>query len=295
MPDQDRKTLIDEASSIFVRLREDPENASLLAERKAFQDRGETEREIYAHVAKAWAGVGRKPGPNTPLMVALLAGVLALGLLVTKPARNLFLADIATRFETLETDLASGDRVVLDADTALSDDTDGAERQVTLFDGAALFDVEKDGRPFVVQAGDLTIEVLGTTFEASRINESVAVSVSEGRVRVSTPDREWTLDAGDYLLWSGQTGGQVVEIEPRAVALWRDDRIVADGLTFGQLADVIDRRLPGKIVFGQAALSDARVSGTVSLKNPEAALRAVAAARDARVISLGPLGHLILP
>ena len=221
--------------------------------------------------------------------------MLAAAYFGAEPARNLLFADVVTRLEARKTILASGDAATLDADTALADHTAGAERLITLFEGATLFDVAQNARPFEVSAGALTIEVLGATFEAARFDDMVVVSVSEGQVRVMTGNTRWTLEDGERLLWSAQGGGDVVDIDPAAVARWRQDRCVSDGLTFAQVADVIDRRLPGNVVVPNKALATSRVSGTSNLDNPTLALEALAATQCARVFSAQPLGYLILP
>ena len=296
MPDQDRKQLIAEAADIFVRLRESPSEQALLAERDAFLERGKAEQDVYAHVAKAWAGASRKPGPNKALVLAVVASVAASLYLGAEPLGTRLSADVVTRFEMRDFELASGDAVVLDAGTALEDDTEGDERHVNLLRGAALFDVNADESAFVVTADGVEVEVTGTVFEVARLQDSVSVSVEEGSVRVRSGATVWNLGEGDHLVYSVDDGvGEIQQIEPTAVASWQQDRFVADGLTFEQVADVIDRRLPGRVIIGRSSLATSRVSGTISLANPEEALEALAATRGARLISVSPIGYLILP
>ncbi|MEM9910607.1 MAG: FecR domain-containing protein [Pseudomonadota bacterium] len=294
MTDQNRKELIDEAADIFVRLREDPDNADILAERDAFLDRGTLEQDVYGHVIKAWSGAGRKPSANKPLVLTLFIGLIASAYLVADPLRTMLLADFNTQTEMREVNLASGDRATLDAGTSLADDSEGPDRRVALLKGTALFDVASDGRRFEVQVGDVTVEVLGTVFETAWIEELVVVSVSEGRVRASDGTQIWTLEAGESLFWNDQDGGDLVDVDPNALSLWRDDRLVADGLTFAQVADVIDRRLPGRVFIANNAVATSRVSGTLNLEDPQRALQALAATRGVRVITAPLIGHLIL-
>lgn len=247
-----------------------------------------------------WPGPGRAPAraaaPRRRLpVVGLAIALLASAILLAEPARLYLQADVTTRQQSRAIALASGDRAILDADTALADTTGGDRRQVTLLDGAALFEVARDGRSFVVSVGDLTVEVLGTTFETAMIHDTVTVSVREGRVRVVAGDRNWTLAAGDRLLWSKDGGGALDTIDPADVAIWQSGRFVADGLSFAQVADVIDRRLPGRVVVGGAGLAASRVSGTINLDDPELALAALAATRGARILSIPVLGKIILP
>lgn len=65
-------------------------------------------------------------------------------------------------------------------------------RQVT-FEGEGFFDVKSDKkRPFVIQSGDMRVEVLGTRFNIKAPPKEMIyeVSVVSGRVAVSAPSRE---------------------------------------------------------------------------------------------------------
>lgn len=296
MKNQDREALTAEAADIFLRLREDPADPERQAERDAFLAGGAPQRDIYAQVTRVWQGTGAPPRRRIRLPAVVFGLVLGLSALaLADPARKFLLADVSTRHEGRQVALASGDIAVLDADTALADTSEGDTRQVALLDGAALFDVAQDGRGFVVAVGDLTVEVLGTTFETAMIGDAVAVGVREGRVRVSGGGREWTLGAGDRLLRSADGTVEIATITPEDVAPWVQGRFVADGLTFAQVADVIDRRLQGRVMLRSADLAASRVSGTINLDDPDLALQALAATRGARIISIPVLGKIILP
>lgn len=78
-----------------------------------------------------------------------------------------------------------------------SDDQRGTV--VRLEAGDARFDVEpRADRPFVVRAGTLEVQVIGTRFDVLRSEAGVIeVSVDHGEVRVVTPSEETRLRAGD--------------------------------------------------------------------------------------------------
>jgi len=60
-----------------------------------------------------------------------------------------------------------------------------AERRVFLTDGNANFSVAKDhNHPFVVVAGGVAVQAVGTVFEVENLPSKIQVTVSEGRVRV---------------------------------------------------------------------------------------------------------------
>jgi len=82
--------------------------------------------------------------------------------------------------------LQDGTRVYLNSGTELVDRYDERVRRVDLRKGEALFDVaRRSDRPFVVIAGDREIRALGTQFVVRREAESLAVTLLEGKVKVT--------------------------------------------------------------------------------------------------------------
>jgi len=98
----------------------------------------------------------------------------------------------------------------LSPDTVLAPLPEHRGRGFALRAGAARFSVPHDaGRPFVVTAGDVTVEDLGTTFTirflaADRLN----IAVEEGRVRVRGGETDTEVSAGATLeVPIGRVGG----------------------------------------------------------------------------------------
>lgn len=294
MPQIQEEQLVREATRIFLRLNQAPDDPVLIASREDFLARGAAERATYDEVARAWAITGRRRRPNALLGIVFLLVIGASLYAGLGPNRAFWMSDIHSAEIPEEAVLASGDLAVLDAGTALIDETDGTERTVEVLEGAAFFEVARDTRPFIVQAGEFEARVLGTAFETLRTDDGIVVAVSEGRVEVTDGSDSVILSAGDKLRWSRGSAATVTEVDVASVAAWRGDRLIADGLSFSEAAEIIDRRLPGPILILDAALANARVSGGLDLDRPELALEALAAAEAARVVSLGPLLTLVL-
>lgn len=88
--------------------------------------------------------------------------------------------------------LEDGSEVLLGAGSVMSvvDFSEG-ERRVYLEKGEALFSVQKDTtRPFIVASGDTIVRVLGTRFNVNKADESLRVSLLEGRVKI-IQERAW--------------------------------------------------------------------------------------------------------
>jgi len=89
--------------------------------------------------------------------------------------------------------LADGSKVFLNSESQLTFPSyfDGNTRRVELT-GEAYFEVEKDGRPFIIQTPDLSIEVLGTSFNvnAYQANPYINTTLVEGSIRIHLPKKE---------------------------------------------------------------------------------------------------------
>lgn len=297
MPDARETQLIREATDIFLRLRDKPDAPGLQQERDAFLARGEAERLAYKKMLQAWAVTEPKKsaGPST-LPSFILAGlIVAGGYFAYEPVRIAYFADFSTRLETKTGQLASGDEVVIDATSALIDNTSSTSRNVTLLRGAAYFDVVSDGRPFVVTLGKMRVQVTGTSFEVSQFGDGGSVAVTEGSVDVAVGDRTWQLVAGRQFSWEEDTGARVTDIDITNAAGWRDNILVADGMTFGQVVSALDRRLPGEVLITSAALSQTPIVGTFDLSEPNASLDLLTALTGSKATTLPYVMTVIRP
>ncbi|MEM9240758.1 MAG: FecR domain-containing protein, partial [Pseudomonadota bacterium] len=245
-PDIER--LHDEAAEIFLRLRDAPDDPETLARRDTFLAQGETAQDVYRRVQIIWAGSGKPKRSKTfPSIVA--AALLTLGAyFAAEPIRILATADILTRLEPTETQLASGDIVVLDAGSALVDLTETGARESRLLKGAAFFDVEQTPRRFTVHLGEVSVTTLGTSFEAVIFEGGVSVGVSDGAVLVESGAQSWRLEAGQSLYLRDESPAQIAETATDDVASWRENRLIVDRMRFAEAVSIIERRLQGNIV-----------------------------------------------
>lgn len=297
MPETTETELIREATEIFLSLRDNPDDPVLQGRRDAFVSRGDAERSAYAKMLQVWkvTDPGTATGPSK-LPSVMLAAVLATGAFFAyEPMRVSFLADLRTDRTTTTAQLASGDQIMLDASSALIDETHGDTRDVTLLQGAAFFDVQTSDMPFSVTAGELRVEVTGTSFEVAQFDDATLVSVTEGFVRVSIDAQSWQLSAGDQLNWDKAAGVRLSQVEAEAIAAWRGNVLLSDAMTFAQIASVLERRMPGGIFITSPDLAGTPVVGTFDLSDPIASLKLLAELTDARITTLPYLATIISP
>lgn len=94
--------------------------------------------------------------------------------------------------------LDDGSRLEIAPKTQLRTRPSAPERvELALEEGKTTFDVRPGGpRAWIVDAGDVRVEVLGTRFTVARDGPHVAVSVERGKVKVTDPKGEHVLTAG---------------------------------------------------------------------------------------------------
>lgn len=284
--DHFKHRLAEEAANIVRRLDENPEDTQAKADERDFLARGHEEQRIYALAKRAFSatskGIERRER-NRTLSFALLGAMLASTYLAWEPMSVRLQADHRSDRTVESAVLKSGDVAVLDAASALVDKTDETARMITVLQGAAYFDVDTDGRRFMVSIDDLTVEALGTQFEVVDAGASVRVSVAEGVVELRTRSSATLLAAGEQALITGD-GIEKRSLALEDVARWRKEELILTGLSLRDAAAIIERRLPGRVIVIGKALGDTQVGGSLDLSQPQNALATLAATGNAEAL-----------
>jgi transmembrane sensor len=172
--------------------------------------------------------------------------------------------------------LADGSIVMLNTLSQVEVRMDRSTRHVNLLAGEAMFDVVADReRPFVVQAGSVSLKVLGTKFSVYRMDAMTRLAVVEGTVQLVPNDRV----ADAILVGAGETlvagregvmpGGAGVDFET-AVA-WTDRRLIFNAAPLAQVVHEFNRYNAVPLVVEDSELA-ARPVTTVFKANDVGAL-----------------------
>ncbi|MEM9784039.1 MAG: FecR domain-containing protein [Pseudomonadota bacterium] len=295
--DDPRRRLRAEALELFLALQEHPRDARRLRAKERFCEQSTEARRAYEAIVATWQTSGHlRPRRRrvVPMAAAAIAAVMALFIASDFwPSLN---ADIASGRATKAIALDADSTITLDAGTALSTDDAAGTQTVSLAEGAAFFDIAPRDRQLDVVADDLVVTVIGTRFSVEHLSDGVSVAVQEGQVQAVWTEGSVVLQTGDRLRLLENATAQVLDtVDPGAIAAWRSDRLVVSDTTFAEVAAVIDRRLPGRVVIASGTIAEARLTAAFSLSDPLEALRAAAAAKDARVIALPPFLTVVAP
>ena len=126
--------------------------------------------------------------------------------------------------------LPDGSTVWLNKDSRLyySNDFKGKTREVKL-EGEGYFDVAKDTEhPFIVQAGDMSIKVLGTRFTVSAYeDEPVQAYLEEGSIIATVPEHEPVRLTPDHAIRYESDSNRLVTYKENASdhTAWTDSRL----------------------------------------------------------------------
>ena len=184
--------------------------------------------------------------------------------------------------ELREIALGDGSRVTLGGRSRIDVAFTPEMRRVILAEGEALFSVVSDAsRPFIVEAGDTVVRVVGTEFDMRRGVSAVRVAVLKGEVEVlrrqdvglDAPPRGVsgrTLLAGEAVsapisatpISAALALPEAAPIDVNRAAAWRQGRLVYENARLEEVIADANRYFDAPIRFGDDALRDLRVTAS---------------------------------
>jgi transmembrane sensor len=201
--------------------------------------------------------------------------------------------------------LPDGSRVRLGAKSQLFVNFTSQTRYLVLEGGEAFFEVAKDSnRPFLVQAGAVTIRAVGTEFNVRRVMDHTIVAVTEGAVDVLQPRQTATLNSSKAIhLNAGEQVSigplepvvAVKQIEPRAATGWQEGRLEFADEPLAMVIDTINRYSQRDVVITNQAVNEFRFTGTVSREHIDEWLLALSEIFPVDVRRVGDETVLISP
>lgn len=244
----------------------------------------------------------RAPVRRGRIAAFALSGALAAGLaLLLLPGLLLQMdADVMTGTgETRSVQLEDGSTVTLGGRSALAFRFDEGHRGVRLITGEAFFEVTPDpSRPFVVDAEQTEVRVLGTAFNVRRDEASSDVALAHGVVEATFRDgvktRARRMVPGEQLHYQIADGTLTRETVPvEDIGGWRSGRLVVSDMSVGEVVERIRRYHGAWIALPDATLAAERVTGAYDLRHPDEALAALVEPFGGRVHALSPYLRIV--
>jgi transmembrane sensor len=199
------------------------------------------------------------------------------------PLPILLRADFHTGYgEMRDIRLSDGSIVHLNSNSALAVSIDGNQRQLTLLQGEAWFEVSPDSnRPFQVHAEHGTVTALGTAFNVRLRGSQTEVSVTQHSVVIDTEQDDGQalhaiVSEGQQLAYDPQTGlGNVKAIDSQVVTAWQRGKLVFQDQPLGEVIAELNRYHRGYLLVNDDSIAQRRVNGVFRTDQPLAVLGAL--------------------
>ena len=195
--------------------------------------------------------------------------------------------ELLTRIE--QRTLKDGSIIELNRGTDIEVSYTTLERRIKLISGEASFEVEKDpNRPFIVMAGGVDVQAVGTVFNVKLSDSKVDVLVKEGKVNLKVNDKpaipqdrdaDLFLEIGQKATIQLNSESSVVEIinlnenEISEATHWQPRLLDYDSITLGELVEEFNRSNPVQVEFDNPQLESISLSSSFWSDNVEGFVR----------------------
>ena len=202
---------------------------------------------------------------------------------------------IAAREEAVEVLLDDGSQVLLNRNSQIRYKKKflNGERQVFL-SGEAWFDVKRDStRPFVIDAGEALVEVLGTSFNVNAYKESpvVEITVESGLVALSAKD-----DTDDLIVMKAGSGGTyhktqkeltlVASSHPNKIS-WKTRELFFDASSLEEVVQLINKVYGSSLVISDPDLESCEITVAFKEQSLDAVLKVLEMTLDLEINRTG--------
>lgn len=297
-----------EAARWVVRLDREGRTSQLSADLDAWLSVDTRRRGALLQAEAAWAMLDRgqmlaaedvtpAPAPSNGVRLPRRALFAGAGAAIAAGVGAMLVMNMPDRYGTAVGEirripLADGSTAAINTSSAIDVNLGVRMRRVRLEKGEAWFQVARDAsRPFLVEAGPVRVQAVGTAFSVRRRPNGADILVTEGVVKVWVQGAEGhvvRLPAGSKAFMADNAAvserpGEPSEID-RELA-WRAGKIDLAGETLGHAADEFNRYNARKLVITDPVLAEERLYGVFRTDDPEGFAGAVAASLHASVSS----------
>jgi transmembrane sensor len=264
-------------------------------------------------VDKAWDKLNRQietVSPVTPVrrlsfmhaliriaaMVIIVAGLGWLLFEVAAPGKVSVLSSSDER--NIEVPLPDGSKVYLNRNSQLiyPEKFGSNSRKVTL-KGEAFFEISHEAsRPFIIDAGNARVSVLGTSFNVitDNGNNEVEVYVSAGKVMLTSNDgsRNLTLEPGYIGRLSENNTSRVLNTNVNYMS-WNTDRLVYDGEKLGVVFSDLKHAYNLNIVASDPAINDYRLTSQFERQPGDTIIKVICTTFNLHSVREGDIYYLL--
>jgi transmembrane sensor len=207
---------------------------------------------------------------NTPLLriAAIVVLICGLGWFASYYFRNPVLLTLQSHAGIIHKVLPDGSEITLNKNSEIiySSIFRGKNRPVKLT-GEAFFKVSPDKeKPFIITVNEITVKVVGTTFNVKNRNKKTVVVVETGIVQVSRGNKTVELHAGEQsIIDKDQTGLYKEKNRSKLYNYYRTNELECEHTPLQELVDILNEIHHKNIVISTSALKNKEI--TADFKN----------------------------
>lgn len=267
----ERKALLEQAISILQELsftfkQQRPDRRMVQAEWMKLSKRVGNNTQTPVSQPQA---LGKRPFLSSIWSIRAAASIVllaTLGVLLQNYVLNPEVSFRTPYGQQLELVLPDSTAITLNANSVLTYRKRNA-RKVWL-EGEAFFQVRKkpqNNANFLVLTNDLTIEVLGTTFNVNGKENKTEVILEEGRIKLNLKrdfEQEVYMDPGEFVAYSVQKTETIEkrQIIPEQLTSWKDGTLEFEDVKLGEVMRRIEEIYGWRPIYQQEELVDRRIS-----------------------------------
>lgn len=198
------------------------------------------------------------------------------------------LVTIQTTTATLKQELPDGSIVTLNKNSQLSANFSGETRAIEL-KGEAFFKVEPDqNKPFVIKVNNITVKVVGTSFNVKSRNNHTIVVVETGIVKVSKSNQHIELRKGERI----EISDEDKQLSKKAnnselYNYYYSNEIVCNQTRLDELVPVLNEKFDVKITITKPTLLELPINTTFKQETLNQILDIIAKTHALQVVYTG--------
>lgn len=231
----------------------------------------------------------QKPDYTWLKIAASILLVITVGIVWYKPRQPLHqqvltYANITTKAgERKVVTLSDGSSLILNSASAIRIATNfSTRRKVQILDGEVYFNVQHDvKKPFIIQSGNMTTQVLGTSFNIRAYKElnKFSVGVTSGKVGVMIPQQPVTmLVKGQQLVYNKRKNLISVTALDRHLLNWQHGSLILNDASFEEMAVLVRKNFNINVSTNNQHIQQQHFTATLSTTmSAEQAVEVIAA------------------
>lgn len=214
----------------------------------------------------------------------ILLGAAGFWFISQRQPQHVIYSSNAVRLDTLP----DGSFVTLNKQSSLSYAAGGKERHVKL-EGEAFFNVAQDpGKPFVIRVNDVTVKVLGTSFNVKSANGKTEVIVETGAVEVTKQHNSVQLKQNEKAVVSDDQAAPVKqENTDELYNYYRTETFVCNNTPLWKLVNKLNEAYGVNIVIANSAKRDLPINVTFRNSSLDSTLKIIGLTYDITVEQQG--------